>query len=89
MSYQPAEPVERHEVRDSVAGFLAAVSIFASLFALAYRPVRIIPFALILAFIATGIGGRHRGLATFAVFLGAACFVAAMIIAVITAHPLY
>jgi hypothetical protein len=89
MSYQPAESVERHDVRDSVAGFLAAVSIFASCFALAYRPIRIIPFALILAFIATGIGGRHRGLATFAVFFAAACFVAAMVIAVVTARPLF
>ena len=89
MSYQPAEPVERHGPRESVAGFLAALSIFASLFALAYRPVRIIPFALILAFIATGIGGRHQGLATFAVFLASGCFVAAMVIAIATGHPLF
>jgi hypothetical protein len=89
MSYQPAEPVQPQGARESVAGFLAAVSIFASLFALAYRPIRIMPFALILAFIAVGIGGRHRGLATFAVFLAAGCFVAAMVIAVATGHPLY
>jgi hypothetical protein len=89
MSYQPAEPVEGHETRESVAGFLAAVSIFASFFALAYRPVRIIPFALILAFIAVGIGGRHRGLAAAAVFVASGCFVAAMIIAVATGHALY
>jgi hypothetical protein len=86
MSTQPAE---RDQPRESVAGFLAAVSIFASVFALAYRPIRIMPFALILAFIATGIGGRHKGLAAFAVVFGAACFVAAMIIAVATGHPLY
>ena len=89
VSYQPAEPAERHEARESVAGFLATVSIFASLFALAYRPIRILPFAFILAFIATGIGGRHSGLARFAVFLAAGCFVAAMVIAVAIGHPLY
>jgi hypothetical protein len=89
MSYQPAEPAERPNARESVAGFLAAVSIFASCFALAYRPIRILPFAFILAFIATGIGGRHSGLARFAVFFATGCFVAAMVIAVATGHPLY
>jgi len=74
MSTQPAE---RDQPRESVAGFLAAVSIFASV------------FALIPAFSAPGIGGRHKGLAAFAVVFGAACFVAAMIIAVATGHPLY
>ena len=89
MSYQPAEPVEGHETRDAIAGFLAAVSIAASCFALAYKPIRIIPFALILSFIAVGIGGRHKGLAAFAVFFAAAAFVAAMIIAIATEHPLF
>jgi hypothetical protein len=89
MSYQPAEPVESHETRDAVAGFLAAVAVFASFFALAYRPVRIIPFALILAFVAVGMGGRHRNLAAFAVFVAAGCFVAAMVIAIATGRPLY
>jgi hypothetical protein len=89
MSYQPAEPAERYETRDAIAGFLAAVSVFASCFALAYRPIRIIPFALVLAFIAVGIGGRHKGLAAFAVFFATAAFVAAMVIAVATEHPLF
>jgi hypothetical protein len=88
MSAQP-EPVEQDRPREAVAGFLAAVSIFASVFALAYKPIRIIPFALVVSFVAVGIGGRHRGLATFALIFAAGCFVAAMIIAIATGHSLY
>jgi hypothetical protein len=83
------QPVERTRPGEAIAGFLAAVSMFASLFALAYRPVRIIPFSILLAIIASGIGGRHERLAAFAVALGTACFIAAMVIAVATKHPLY
>ncbi len=88
MSSQP-QPVEGGRPSEAVAGFLAALSIFASLFALAYRPVRMIPFAIILALIASGMGGRHARLAAFAVALSTVCFIAAMVIAVLTKHPLY
>lgn len=88
MSSQP-QPVEGGRPSEAVAGFLAALSIFASLFALAYRPVRMIPFAIILALIASGMGGRHARLGAFAVALSTVCFIAAMVIAVLTKHPLY
>ena len=41
---------------------------------MAYRPLRLIPFAILLALIAVGIGGRSERLATYAVSIGAACF---------------
>jgi hypothetical protein len=82
----PAEPASSAE---SVAGFLAAVAIFAALFSLAYRPVRIDPFAIVLALIAAGIGGRFSRLASVAVFTASACFIAGMVIAIFTRHPLY
>lgn len=83
------QPIEETRPSEAVAGFLAAVSIFGSLFALAYRPIRIVPFAILLALVASGMGGRHARLAAFAVALSAACFIAAMVIAVLTKHPLY
>src|ERR1700751_4706288 len=46
----------------SIAGFLAAVSIFASLVGLVYHPVRLIPFAILLALVATAMGGSHARL---------------------------
>ena len=88
MSTQP-EPVTRDRPSDGIAGFLASVALFASLIGLAYRPVRIIPFALLLALIATGMGGRHQRLATAALGVGAACFVVGMALAVITNNPVF
>jgi len=88
VSTQP-EPVTRDRPSDGIAGFLASVALFASLIGLAYRPVRIIPFALLLALIATGMGGRHQRLATAALGVGAVCFVVGMALAVITNNPVF
>ena len=82
-------PYERSRPADTVAGLLSAVSIFASLTGVAYRPLRIIPFAILLALIAAGIGGRHERLASIAVATGAACFAIGMAAAVITSNPLW
>jgi hypothetical protein len=49
----------------------------------------VIPFALLLALLATAIGGRHSRLAAFAVVIGAVCFVVGMAIAVTTDNPIY
>ena len=74
---------------DTLAGFLAAAGIFVSLTGLAYRPLRLIPLALVLSLLAVAIGGRHARLATAAVFIGATCFAVGMALAVITSNPLW
>jgi len=84
-----ATPYGRTRPADTVAGFLAAASIFVSLTGVAYRPLRLIPFAILLALVATGIGGRSERLATIAVAVGAASFAVGMAVAVITSHPLW
>lgn len=86
MSTPPLEPTRPAE---AVAGFLAAVSIFAACFSLAYKPIRIAPFAIVLALVAAGIGGRHARLAAFAVATASVCFILAMLIAILTKHALY
>ena len=73
----------------AVAGLLASLALFASLVGLVYRPVRVIPFALALALIATAMGGRHARLAATALVVGAACFVVGMALAVITNNPIF
>jgi hypothetical protein len=82
-------PYERSRPAETVAGFLASLAIFASLMGVAYRPLRLIPLAVVLALIATAIGGRHGRLATFAVYTGAACFAIGLAVAVITSNPLW
>jgi len=84
-----AVPQRRSGVGESVAGLLAALSIFVSLVGVAYRPARLIPAAVLLALFATAIGGRSSRLAAFAVGVGAVCFLIGMAVAVITNHPLY
>jgi hypothetical protein len=74
---------------ETIASFLAAVSIFASCIAVAYRPGRVIPFALLLALLAAGIGGRATRLAAWAIAAGGVCFVVGMAIAAITDNPIF
>jgi hypothetical protein len=79
----------RQRPADAIAGLLASLSIFVSLAGVAYRPARLIPFALLLALLAAAMGGRHMRLAAFAIGIGGACFVIGMAAAVITNHPLF
>jgi hypothetical protein len=72
-----------------LAGFLAAAALAAGAIAVAYRPVRIGVFAIVLALVAAGIGGRFSRLATAAVLLVTAAWVVGMILAVLTENPLW
>jgi hypothetical protein len=87
VSVPPAQGRERPA--EAVAGLLAAAAIFVSLMGVAYRPVRLVPVAILLALIAAGIGGRNARLAAFAVGISALAFSVGMTLAVLTGHPLY
>ena len=82
-------PEARDRPSDAIAGLLASLALFASLLGLAYRPVRVIPFAIALALIAAAMGGRHARLASAALVVGGLCFIAGMAIAVITNNPIF
>jgi hypothetical protein len=82
-------PITQDRPADTIAGFLAALSILGSAIGLAYRPARLIPFALLLAVIAVGMGGRHARLAAAAVVVGGVCFIVGMAVAVITNNPVF
>jgi hypothetical protein len=82
-------PAERGRPSETVAGFLASAALFVALAGVAYRPLRLIPFAVLLALIAAGMGGRHARLAAFAVGVCTLCFAAGLAIAVATSNPLW
>ena len=82
-------PFGRSRPAETVAGFLAAASIFVSLTGIAYRPLRLIPLAIVLALLAVGIGGRSERLAMYAAAIGGASFLVGMAVAVVTSHPLW
>lgn len=74
---------------EAIAGFLAAIAIVAAFLSLFYRPIRLDPFAIVVALIAAGMGGRHQRLAAFAVGIASLCFILGMFFAVLTDRPLY
>jgi predicted cation transporter len=83
------EGAERWSPVDTVAGVLAMISIFASALGLVWRPVRVIPFAVVLALIAARMSARHERLVAWAVAAAVACWTVGMALAVITENPLY
>ena len=80
---------EEGRTSETVGGFLATASIFASLLGVVYRPLRIIPLAIVLALLAVAIGGRNQRLAAWAVYIGATAFAVGLAAAVITSNPLW
>jgi len=86
-TYDPAS--HRWSSADTMAGFLATLSIFASAVGLVYRPARVVPFAVILALIAARMSARNARLAGWAVAAAIVCWTVGMTIAVVTENPLY
>jgi lipopolysaccharide export LptBFGC system permease protein LptF len=82
-------PVDRDRPSEVLAGLLAATSIFMSLAALVYRPLRLVLVSILLGLIAAALGGRHARLAATAVFVGAGCFALGLTIAVLWGKPLW
>ena len=92
MSAEPipeVTPVKRTRSADVVAGYLAALSIFGSVIALAWHPLRLVAPTIILALVAAGMGGQENRLARYAVFIAALAFFFGMAIAVAGSRPLW
>ncbi len=89
MSAVPETPGRgRHSV-DTVGGLLSSAAIFVGLLALAYRPVRLGVAAIVLALVATAIGGRHQRLAAIAVGVSGTCWFLGMMTAILSDNPLF
>jgi Sec-independent protein secretion pathway component TatC len=84
-----AQPVDRMSTADVVAGFLSVIAIAAAFFSLAYRPVRVDVFAIILSFVAAGLADRNRRLAAVALGISAGCFILGLLIAILADKPLF
>ena len=82
-------PLRSARPSELTAGILAAFSIVGSALALAYEPMKVIPFAVLLALIATGMAPPKSRLPLIAVAVSAVCFVAGFTIAVLTDSPLF
>jgi hypothetical protein len=87
-AYEGSDP-HRWSTADTVAGFLATLSIFASAIGLVWRPLRLVPFAVVIALVAARMSARNERIAFFAVVAGIVCWTGGMTFAVITENPLY
>jgi len=82
-------PARSRASAEVVAGYLAALSIFASVIGLAWHPLRLDLPAVVLALVAAGMGGRENRLARAAVVIAALAFFLGMAIAVAGSRPLF
>ena len=93
MSAEPFSAIEPQSAKsrqtEAVAGYLAAIAIFASLISLAWHPLRLLAPALLLALISAGMTGRGKRLPFVAVLTVAVCFFLGMMISVITGRALW
>jgi hypothetical protein len=83
------QPAERSGALETVAGLMAALSFAVASLGIVYKPVRVIPIAILVALIALAMGGRNSRLAAIAVIWGAVCWTAGMTIAVLTGRSLW
>ena len=89
MSVERSRVVDGTTPADIVAGFLAALAIFADFVALVWHPLRILPATIVLSLVAAAMSMRMRRLATAAVVITALCSFFGMTIAVIYKHKLW
>ena len=89
MSSYESSDAHRWSTADTVAGFLATLSIFASAIGLVWHPMRLIPAAILVALIAARMSARNERVAFIAVIVGVVGWTVGMAIAVITENPLY
>jgi hypothetical protein len=76
-------------VADIVAGFLAAAAIFAGVAALVYYPARIGLAGIVIALVATGMGGGVKRLTALGMACAAGGFFFGMVIAVLLDRPVF
>ena len=89
MSTTPVED-RRSSGAETAAGFLAAISLTASAIAIFYRPLRLAPFAILIALIASALATeRHRRLVAAAVVAASAAWLIGMAFAVLTSNPIF
>jgi hypothetical protein len=83
------EQIRSGSSAETVAGFLAALSIFFAAIGVFYKPLRLILPSILLALIAVGIGGRFEKLARSAIIVCVICMPLGMTVAVVTRHSLW
>lgn len=72
-----------------VAGFLAALAIFAGFVAIVYYPGRVGAGAIFVALVAVAMGGFQSRLAAWSVAIATVCWVTGMIVSIALERPVF
>jgi hypothetical protein len=89
LSAEPSSVGDAPSAADTVAGFLAAIAIFAALAGIVWHPLRLIPAALVLSLLASAMSVRMHRLAIAAVAISGISFFTGMTLAVVLRHPVW
>jgi hypothetical protein len=81
-------PAPTTSARDTTAGFLAALAIFAGLIGIIWHPLRLVSAAIILSMIAAGMAPKSM-FVRVGVFVAIGSFFFGMLVAVVTGRPLW
>jgi hypothetical protein len=81
--------LERESAAHVVAGFLAAVALFAGVVSLVYYPGRVGPGAMLIALVAAAMGGFQSRFAAWTLGVVTASWFAGMVIAVLLERPIF
>jgi hypothetical protein len=88
VSAVPDPREERFTLTDAIGGLLAAASLALSGIALADRPARLAPAAILVALVAGRMSVRYQRLAFAAAIAAMLAWIVGMSLAVITEHPI-
>ena len=83
------EASRRESTADTVAGFLAALALFAGMLALVWYPGRVGTAALLVGLVAAGMARSNARFAALALALTTLCWLLGMTIAVIADRPVF
>jgi hypothetical protein len=85
-----SEPLEqRSSPAEVVAGYIAALAIFASAISIFWHPLRLVILSMLFALISAALGPRNTRIAAAAVASSALGFFFGMIVAVVFSKPLW
>jgi hypothetical protein len=79
----------RESTADTVAGFLAAFTLLAAALSLVWYPGRVGTVALVVGLVAAALATRQRLFTAAALGIATLCWVAGMVIAVLTERPIF
>jgi hypothetical protein len=83
------EPARGQSTADTVAGFLAALALFAGLLALVWYPGRVGTAALLVGLVGVGMARANARFAAAALALATLCWLVGMTIAILVDRPVF